>query len=377
MPNEDVGLAREFNAETKNELRVKKGVGVVDAVLLSFGFTTTNLQHLITPVADGGLGVSLASEGAAITSLLALGVSTIVIAVFITYYMFKIIEQDAEEVLNLIDKQKELEQRQIEFFARLIYFMRLISMSENPNNIPLNNQLKTRLGLNQAAADQLAEIVETVYAEEKGFSRIILERQAHAESEEKAIERYFLDNKEAYLPRIHLGLQAIYIARPAPHSNWRPELMGIFTGIVSFMGMSSGFVGTYYSVVSLVVSIASVSLAIPILGWTILAASLIFGLVIGIMVRRYTDKSIKREEAIDTIREQEAMLSESASKLHEGELMLLNDRIAKLEQKPVNVPYRKVFSRSNSWCGTLFDRRTNDPGGLEPLLLPARAGLVI
>jgi len=82
MPSGDLGPAA--IEESNHELRLKKSIGVLDSILLAIGFTTTNLQHFITPVAEGGIGISLASEGAIAASLVALGVSTIVIAGVVT-----------------------------------------------------------------------------------------------------------------------------------------------------------------------------------------------------------------------------------------------------------------------------------------------------
>jgi len=354
MPNGDIELARELAVEeSKNELRLKKSIGILDAILLAIGFTTTNLQHIITPVAEGGIGVSLAGEGAVAASLVALGVSTLVIAGVVTYYVIQLINQGAKEVHELVEKQKALEKKQTIFFARLIYLRHLI---ENMSAMRLNDQLKMRLGLNQAAADALADTVETIYREEKAFFRVICQRNVYEESEEKAIQRYFKDNKENYFPRIEQCLHPMYASRPPAPKSWKPEFFGLFAGFVSFMGMSSGFIGTYYSVVSLAIGMASVSLAVPVLGWAVLGASLVFGLAVGLVVRHYTDKSIKRDEAMETIQTQEETLHVNLAKIHELEMRLLTNHSVNAENKHSIMPKKKPLPRSHSWSGTLFNR---------------------
>lgn len=371
MPNGDIGLARELAVEeSKNELRLKKSIGILDAILLAIGFTTTNLQHIITPVAEGGIGISLAGEGAVAVSLVALGVSTLVIAGVVTYYVVQLINQGAKEVHELVEKQKALEKKQTIFFARLIYLRHLI---ENMSSMRLNDQLKMRLGLNQAAADALADTVETIYREEKAFFRVICQRNVDEESEEKAIQRYFKDNKENYFPRIEQCLHPMYASRPPAPKSWKPEFFGLFAGFVSFMGMSSGFIGTYYSVVSLAIGMASVSLAVPVLGWAVLGASLVFGLAVGLVVRHYTDKSIKRDEAMETIQTQEETLHVNLAKIHELEMRLLTNHSFNAENKHSIMPKKKLLPRSHSWSGTLFNRgRSLENAPAAPVLAESK-----
>lgn len=370
MPSRDLELARELAVEeTHNELRLKKTIGVLDAILLAIGFTTTNLQHFITPVAEGGIGVSLAGEGAIAASLVVLSVSTLLIAGVVTYYVIQLINQGAKEAHALVEKQKELAEKQMIFFARLIYLRHLIKMSETMRPMQLNDQLKIHLGFNQAAANELAATVETIYHEEKAFLQVILQRNVHKESEEKAIQDYFNANKENYLPRIQQGLSHIYASRPPAPKNWKPECVGVFAGFVSFMGMSSGFIGTYYSVVSLAIGMASVSLAVPVLGWVILAASIVFGLAVGFVVRHYTDKSMQRDEAMEAIRAQEAKLDENLGKVHELEMKLLTDNLACTERKHSVMPQKQPFPRSRSWSGAFFDRHRSLENIPEPLVL--------
>jgi hypothetical protein len=357
MPNGDIEFARELAVEeSNNELRLKKGIGILDAILLAIGFTTTNLQHIITPVAEGGIGVSLAGEGAVVASLVALGVSTFVIAGVVIYYVVQLINQGAKEVHELVEKQKALEEKQMIFFSRLIYLRHLI---EHKRSMQLNDLLKRRLELDQEVANALASTVDAIYREEKAFFQVICQRNVHEESEEKAIQSHFSANKENYLPRIRQSLSHIYESRPPVPKSWKPELVGLLTGFVSFLGMSSGFIGTYYSVVSLAIGMASVSLAVPVLGWAVLGASLVFGLAIGLVVRHYTDKSIKRDEAMEIVRAQEETLNENLVKAHELEMRLLTDNVAYIEHKAPDMEKKASLPRSRSWSGTLFDRGRN------------------
>ncbi len=354
MPNGDIALARELAVEeSKHELRLKKGIGILDASLLAIGFTTTNLQHLITPVAEGGIGISLASGGAIAASLVAVSLSTLVIAGVLIYYVIQLVNQGAEEVHELVEKQKALEEKQMIFFSRLIYLRHLI---EHKRHMQLNDLLKRRLDLDQEAANALASTVDAIYREEKAFFQVICQRNVNEESEEKAIQSHFNANKENYLPRIRQSLSHIYASRPPAPKSWRPEFVGLLTGFVSFLGMSSGFIGTYYSVVSLAIGMASVSLAIPVLGWAVLAASLVFGLAIGLVVRHYTDKSIKRDEAMEIVRAQEITLNENLVKAHELEMRLLTDNVAYIEHKPPARAKKASLPRSRSWSGTLYYR---------------------
>jgi len=244
--------------------------------------------------------------------------------------------------------------------------MYLRHLIENRRAMPLNDQLIMRLGLNQVAAHALAETVEAIYCEEKGFFQVICQRNAHEESEEKAIQRYFNTHKERYLPRIQQSLSHMYASRPPAPKNWKPEFVGLFAGFVSFMGMSSGFIGTYYSAVSLAIGMASVSLAVPVLGWVILAASIVFGLAIGFIVRHYTDKSIKRDEAMQIMCAQETTLNEHLVKAHELEMRLLTDNLAYAE------PKKKSLPRSRSWSGTLFDRQRSHEHVPQPILAESK-----
>ncbi len=326
--------------EASSELFVRKSLGILDAVSQSIGFTTTNLQHFIIPIEQGGIGIPLVSEEALMASLIATGVSTVVISGFFIYYVIQLINQYAEEIHELIKKQNAFAEKEIIFFAKLSYLRHLF-------NKPLNDALKTHIGLNQDAANELANIVEEIYQEEKGFSQIIRQRNVHEESEEKAIQRYMFENKETYLPRIQQGLNPIYASHPAIKKNWHPELIGIFTGFISFMGMSSGFIGAYYGVVSLIIGMGTVSLTIPVIGWVAFAASLLFGLAVGLIVRHYTCKTVQREEARHVIQIKEATLHENSEKIHELEMRLLNERAA-----------------SQSWFGRFFDCvRHNIPQG--------------
>lgn len=365
MPNGDIELARELAVEeSNNELRLKISIGILDAILLAIGFTTTNLQHMITPVAEGGIGISLAGEGAVAVSLVALGVSTLVIAGVVIYYVVKLINQGAKEVHELVEKQKALEEKQMIFFSRLMYLRHLI---EHKRSMQLHDLLKRRLGLDQEAANALASTVDAIYREEKAFFQVICQRNVDEESEEKAIQAHFTANKESYLPRIRQSLNHIYTSRPPVPKSWKPEIVGLLTGFVSFLGMSSGFIGTYYSVVSLAIGMASVSLAVPVLGWAVLGASLVFGLAVGLVVRHYTDKSIKRDEARETIQAQEETLHENLAKIHELEMRLLTDNVAYTEHKaPAMTKKASLLPRSRSWSGKLFDRDRNLASVLPP-----------
>jgi hypothetical protein len=323
---------------TACEQGAQKSIGALEALLLSVGFTTSNFLHVLTPVAQGGLGLAVTSLSAAIASISVVGLSTIIITALIFGSLCNVFKEKEYDLQTLINKQHALKEKQFELLARLFYIYHLLKkmdVDQPEESKPyliwprscsifpkLKTTLQTSLYLDEEKAGMLAKKIEQIYQSEE--EKIIpIMNQSLAVAEEKAIKDYLQRNHERF------SMDDIFLNFYEPNlhtKSWRPVIAGFFAGFISFMNMSSGFLGTYSSLIALASTVGAISLAIPFLGWAFFGASILFALGIGLAVRHFTSKHAKRQAVMNDLQEEYVKLTNALANLHDPEIIILNQK---------------------------------------------------
>lgn len=310
--------------EISHERRAKKVIAVLDGFLISIGFNTTILQHIIAPVVEGGMGISLTSLAAGIACVAVVGVSTILMTVLASYFFFKIIKKDEKEVIAVEQEKEKLEEQQIEYFAKLLYMRHLLNKN---SEIAFYKHLSTSLSEQKLGSNTLTDLANTISDIYKEIAPLARQSKPSQESEQKAITNYLMNHSTEYLPRIQRQWSQLYVPPDStPKKNWRPAVIGGLAGFISFMCMSPGFIGTYSSVITLALGISAVNLAVPVLGIVVFAVSLAFALLVAIIVARYTNKSMQRQELLIALRQQQIVLDTQKDSVQEVVTQLLEQK---------------------------------------------------
>lgn len=323
---------------TSTDEHAKKAIGILEASLLSIGFVTINLQHTLTPIEMGGLGVVIPNVAMAGVTIAITGVSCVIITAVISYVIFQIAKQDKNEILEIEKKEISLREQQFTLFTRLMYLWHLQKLA-NPN--PLNTlKLKRKMQkhiqeifeCDEKPAIQLTHYLANVYEEDE---KNILEELDNItplarQSEEKVLKEY-LSNRRANFDE-HL-FDSFYKKPEEIKNNWTPEVIGFYTGFISFISMCQSFLGTFSAGISMVSLFTVVSLSVPVVGWSCLAVSIFLGLVIGLTVRHYSGKRALRQDRLSALENANNDLSSALNKTHDLQMTLLTQRIYKSNEK--------------------------------------------
>jgi hypothetical protein len=327
---------------TTADEHAKKAIGVLESSLLSIGFVTINIQHTLTSIELGGLGVVVPNLAMAIVTIALAGFSCVIITALISYIIFQIAKQDKNEILDIQNKELSSREKQFTLLTRLVYLWHLQKQA-NPN--PLNTlKLKRKMQKHiqeifeceEKPAIQLTQYLSQVYEEDQ---KVILEEleniNPHARQSEEKVIKECLSNRFANFDE-HL-FDPFYKKPEEIENNWTPEVIGFYTGFVSFISISSSFLGTYSAAIYMASLFTVVSLSIPVVGWSVLGVSVFLGLLIGLTVRHYSSKRAVRQERLSELENANTDLSYALEKTHDLQNVFLTQRLYQKEPESKRV----------------------------------------
>lgn len=284
-------------------LGIGAGVGISTYALVTAGVGT-----------GAGLGVAVVSAPLWITVSCVLSGA---IGMGIGWYAYREYEQNAEKLLDQIEKQKDKKvAREVDYIeAQHLYTVlalrRYYMLSEHKDLIG-NQHMASSL---TEDPDYLPTLAHELNAKHPDVVTALSSQKELTNEQDKQL-------RELAQPHYQTSLKKITTVKTKNQPSIRPALVG---GVIASLATFGAVLATSWGVASLVLGAGlavGALAATPILGWGILAVSLGLGIVIGGAVAYYKYKNTKREVKLENVKKLNSNLKSDTTDIKDGQVEL-------------------------------------------------------